>query len=124
AAAEAAGGLALGGEVLGLDALVHQAGGFQGNGLAELDISHPFVRRYEAHQRGAGPWDEGPRRHYTVAPAGGTGPGPSGPARPGKRTRPCPHFWLPASIARKPAPLRAGLSASRRKSLSGGAAGA
>ena len=35
AAAEAFGGLAFGGEVLGLDALVHQPGGFEGDRLAK-----------------------------------------------------------------------------------------
>ena len=60
-AAEAFGGLAFGGEVFGLDAFVHQPGGFEGDRLTEFDISHPFMRRYQAHQCGAGPWDEGPR---------------------------------------------------------------
>ena len=39
AAAEALGGLALGGEVLGLDPLVHQPGGFEGDRLTKLDIA-------------------------------------------------------------------------------------
>ena len=58
-AAQAFGGLAFGGEVLGLDPFVHQAGGFEGNGLTKFDISHPFMRRYQAHQCGAGPWRNG-----------------------------------------------------------------
>ena len=56
--AQALGGLALGGVVLGLDALVHQAGGFEGDRLTEFGISHPFMRRYQAHQCGAGLMEE------------------------------------------------------------------
>src|SRR5262249_28520200 len=41
-AADAFGGLALGGVVLRLDALIHQASGFERDGLAELGIAHPF----------------------------------------------------------------------------------
>ncbi len=40
AATEMAGGLALGGEVLGLGTFVHQPGGFDRYGLAELNIGH------------------------------------------------------------------------------------
>ena len=42
----AGGGLALGGEVLGLDPVVHQTGGFEGDRVTELGISHPGLRRF------------------------------------------------------------------------------
>jgi hypothetical protein len=48
------GRLSFGGKVLGFDPFVHQASRFQGDRLTEFCISHPFVRRYQAHQRGAG----------------------------------------------------------------------
>ena len=40
AAAEAFGGLALGGEVLGFHPLVHEPGGFKRNGLTQLGVGH------------------------------------------------------------------------------------
>ena len=65
-AAEPFGGLAFGGEVLGLDALVHQAGGFKGDRLTKFAQSHPFMRRYQAHRSGAGPAREIRRMHCTT----------------------------------------------------------
>ena len=53
--AEAFGRLAFGGEVFGFDALVHQASGFEGDRLTQFTLTHPFKRRYQAHQCGAGP---------------------------------------------------------------------
>ena len=70
-ATEPFGGLAFGGEVLGLDALVHQAGGFEGDGLTEFDITHPFMRRYQAHQCGAGLWEESTSSIISTNPAKG-----------------------------------------------------
>src|SRR5262249_16428050 len=46
ATAETFGGFSVCGEVLGLHALVHQAGGFKGDGLANFVMAHPFLRRY------------------------------------------------------------------------------
>ena len=42
AAAKPFGGLAFRGEVLGLDALIHEPGRFERDGLAEFVISHAF----------------------------------------------------------------------------------
>src|SRR5262245_29680615 len=46
---ETLGRLALGRVVLALDPLVHQSSGFERDGLPKLVMSHPFMRRYEAH---------------------------------------------------------------------------
>lgn len=56
AAAQAFGRLALGGEVLGFAAFVHQTRGFESNRLPEFFVWHPFMRRYQAHRVGAGPY--------------------------------------------------------------------
>jgi hypothetical protein len=55
ATAKAFGGFALGGVVLGLDPLIHQAGGLVGDSVAEFVIGHPRnAPILEAHSCGAG----------------------------------------------------------------------
>jgi hypothetical protein len=53
-AAQPFGRFSLCGKVLRFDPFVHQASGFKSDRLTKFRISHPFVRRYQAHRSGAG----------------------------------------------------------------------